>query len=94
MGLGTNILGGSIFFFLIIICWTIVWKAIALWLAARNNHKFWFGVMLVVNTIGILEIIYVFAVAMKKPGAKKSLMEEMKFGGITIEEKPQGPEIK
>jgi hypothetical protein len=35
---------------------------------------------LLINTISILEIIYIFAVAMKKPNAKKTLSEEIKFG--------------
>ena len=94
MDLGANILGGSMLIFMVIMCWSLVWKAIALWLAARNNHKLWFGIMLIINTVGILEIIYIFAIAMKKPGAKKTLLEEIKFGGINIEEKPKEPEVK
>ncbi len=92
--LGTSILGGSFLFFFVIMCWSIVWKAIALWLAARNNHKLWFGIMIVINTVGILEIIYIVAVAMKRPGAKSKLMDEIKYGGVTIEEKPKEPEVK
>jgi hypothetical protein len=61
-----NVLGYSsmppsfavLFAFLVI--WSLVWKGIALWKAARNNAKWWYVVMLVVNTVGILEIIYVF----------------------------------
>jgi hypothetical protein len=40
--------------------WSAVWKGIALWKAARNGSKVWYVVMLVVNTAGILEIIYIF----------------------------------
>jgi methionyl-tRNA synthetase len=40
--------------------WTIVWKGIALWYAARGGEKIWFIVFLIVNTAGILEIIYIF----------------------------------
>ncbi len=46
-----------------IIVWSIIWKAIALWHAARNNHKIWYVVMIVVNTFGILEIIYIVFVS-------------------------------
>ena len=56
--------GWGMFSFLLII-WVIIWKGIALWLAARNNHKIWFIIILLINTISILEIIYIFAVAMK-----------------------------
>lgn len=50
--------------------------------------------MIIVNTVGILEIIYIFAVAMKRPGAKNQLIDEIKFGGVTTEEKPKEPEVK
>ncbi|HQL52797.1 MAG: DUF5652 family protein [Patescibacteria group bacterium] len=72
--------GWGMFFFFLLIIWVIIWKGIALWLAARNNHKIWFIIILLINTISILEIIYIFAVAMKKPNAKKTLSEEIKFG--------------
>ena len=38
--------------------WTIILKGFALWHAARGNQKWWFFFLLVVNTLGILEIIY------------------------------------
>ena len=38
--------------------WSLVWKGFALWHAARNHQKKWFIIILVVNTIGILEIVY------------------------------------
>jgi hypothetical protein len=45
--------------------WTLVWKGMALWKAARLSSKWWFIILLVVNTFGILEIIYIFLVARK-----------------------------
>jgi len=36
-----------------------------LWRAARNNHKWWFLAILLLNTLGILEMIYVFGVNKK-----------------------------
>jgi hypothetical protein len=44
--------------FLIIALWALVWKALALWHAARNRQRIWFIVLLLVNTVGILEIVY------------------------------------
>lgn len=38
--------------------WTIILKGFSLWYAARASQKWWFVVLLVVNTLGILEIIY------------------------------------
>lgn len=46
--------------------WSIIWKGIALWKSARNESKVWFVILLIVNTVGILEIIYIFAVARPK----------------------------
>ena len=51
---------------LIILIWTLFWKGCALWVAAKNEKKWWFLVLLVVNTVGILDIIYIFYVAKKK----------------------------
>ena len=47
------------------ILWSITWKGLALWKAAQLSHKKWFVIMLVTNTLGILEIIYIYFVAKK-----------------------------
>lgn len=46
--------------------WTIFWKGLALWHAGRRGQPWWFVIMLIVNTVGILEIIYLFGVAKLK----------------------------
>ena len=43
---------------ILIVVWTIPWKGIALWKSARNRQKIWFAILLIVNTLGILEILY------------------------------------
>lgn len=45
--------------FIILVIWSLVWKGFALWKSARNGHSTWFIILLVINTIGILEIIYI-----------------------------------
>jgi len=42
----------------LIIAWSILWKALALWHAARNNQLAWYIGLVIINTAGILEIIY------------------------------------
>jgi hypothetical protein len=42
--------------------WSMIWKGLALWKAARREDKTWYVVMLILNTAGILEIIYYFFV--------------------------------
>ncbi len=44
----------------IIIAWSLVWKGFALWRAARIKQKYWFVAILVINTAGLLEILYLF----------------------------------
>jgi len=48
------------------VVWSLAWKGVALWRAARNSHLVWFIVLLIVNTLAILEIIYIFAFSQKK----------------------------
>lgn len=63
-------LGVSIGVFIAIIAfisiWALVWKGLALWKAAQEKHKGWFIVMLVINDLGILEILYYFIFSKKK----------------------------
>lgn len=46
-----------------VMIWSLLWKGWALWLAARRGEKIWFIAVLVINTLGIFEIIYIFVVA-------------------------------
>ncbi|MCL2727168.1 MAG: DUF5652 family protein [Bacteroidales bacterium] len=51
-----------IWFFIVIgvlSVWEMVWKVIAMWKSARNNHLAWFICIILFNTLGILPIIYV-----------------------------------
>jgi methionyl-tRNA synthetase len=52
--------------FLVFLAWTIVWKGLALWHSAQRDDRLWFIALLVINTGGILEIVYLFAFAKKK----------------------------
>ena len=57
-----------------ILIWSLAWKGLALWKSARLQSKAWFIVLLIVNTMGILEILYIFAfseMGKKKTGKKK-----------------------
>jgi len=50
----------------LVILWTLVWKGMALWRAARKNDKIWFVVLLLVNTLGVLEILYLYVFGKSK----------------------------
>lgn len=45
---------------LLALLWTVPWKGFALWKAAKKNHVIWFIVLLIVNTLAVLEILYIF----------------------------------
>ncbi|HBB02301.1 MAG: hypothetical protein US89_C0015G0035 [Candidatus Peregrinibacteria bacterium GW2011_GWF2_38_29] len=44
---------------ILLLVWSFIWKGIALWKAGRNNQMPWFIVILLLNTVGILEIVYI-----------------------------------
>lgn len=52
--------------------WTLVLKGYALWFAARNNQRGWFIALLIINTVGILEIIYLIWYRPKTPTKDES----------------------
>lgn len=41
-----------------IIIWDFAWKLLALWRAARRGQTTWFILLAILNTVGILPIIY------------------------------------
>jgi len=47
-------------FYLPLLLWSISWKGIALWKAANKKQLPWFIILLVINTMGLLEIAYIF----------------------------------
>jgi hypothetical protein len=40
--------------------WTIPWKGWALWKAAQKGSKPWFIALLLINTLAILDILYIY----------------------------------
>ena len=59
----SSLTGMPVLVIALVIIWSLIWKGFALWRAALLRHKWWFIAILVLNTIGILEIIYIFIVA-------------------------------
>lgn len=51
----------------LLIVWSLAWKGMALWKAARAGHKPWFVALLILNTAGILDILYLYVFS--KPSA-------------------------
>jgi len=60
--------------FALVAIWSLSWKGVALWYAARNHQKKWFIIILILNTLGIIEIIYLFGFRRdKREGVTQSM---------------------
>lgn len=53
-------LGIPLWILISVIIWEGVWKLIAMWKAAKNNSAVWFILLAIINTAGILPILYIF----------------------------------
>ena len=49
-----------------IVLWDAIWKGIGMWKSARNNQKIWFVLIFILNTVGILPILYIAYFQKKK----------------------------
>lgn len=49
-----------VWFITLVLAWSLAWKGVALYKAARLEQKAWFVALLIINTVGILEIFYIF----------------------------------
>ena len=54
------------FFLFAALAWTLFWKSLAVWHAARRKEGIWFIVLMLVNSLGVLDIIYLFSIAKVK----------------------------
>lgn len=54
---------------ILLLLWTLPWKGYALWIAARKGSSYWFIALLLLNTLAILDILYIFVFS--KPKAKE-----------------------
>lgn len=59
--------------------WSIFWKGWALWRASKNDQKPWYVAILVVNTVGLLEIAYLLFFQ-KKDRLWEKISQKLKFG--------------
>lgn len=58
-----------------ILIWALVWKGLALWKSANKKQVPWFIALLILNTVGILEILYIFVFSKINLKTKKSVNE-------------------
>lgn len=63
LGIGVGSMSGGMSILLVIMLWSLFWKGLALWHSSRRAEPWWFAALLLLNTVGILEIVYLFVVA-------------------------------
>jgi methionyl-tRNA synthetase len=55
---------------LLIALWSTIWKGFALYRAGANKSPFWFTALLILNTAGILDILYLLVFSKRKTRSK------------------------
>lgn len=73
LGIAPGILG---LLFIVVAIWTLVWKGFGLWHAARDTQKWWFLAFIIINDLGILEMLYIFWIRKQRANETPSLFEE------------------
>ncbi|MFA6081183.1 MAG: DUF5652 family protein [Patescibacteria group bacterium] len=53
-----NFLRTNSYVFIFLGVWELIWKGLALWRASQNKQRNWFIAILIINTVGILPIIF------------------------------------
>ena len=84
-------------FFILLMAWSLYWKGRSLWIAAKKDAQYWFIALLVINTMGILEILYIYYFSKKESccGGKKTCVgSECDKKEIVSEKKESEPEKK
>lgn len=60
--------------FSLLMVWSLIWKGFALYRAGSNRSPGWFVVLMFVNTLGLLEILYL---SIFSRGRKRELNERL-----------------
>jgi Family of unknown function (DUF5652) len=54
------------FLLLAAVMWSMFWKILALWRATKENRRYWFVAIFILNTFGIIEIAFLLYFAKKR----------------------------
>ena len=58
---GAGLVGAFALVAIVVAVWSMFWMGLSLWHAARNKQWGWFIALLIVHTVGILDLVYLFA---------------------------------
>ena len=67
------------FWIVIAIIWSLPWKSWALWHAARNKQKIWFISLILIQSIGLLPILYIFYFQKDKNKKRNKFLKKLKL---------------
>jgi hypothetical protein len=70
-----------------VVAWSLAWKGASMWRAARNGSKPWFVTLLLTNTLGALDAIYLFGVDRRH---RREELDEVAILEITGEPEQEG----
>ena len=70
-----------------VVAWSLAWKGASLWRAARNGSKPWFVTLLLTNTLGLLDMVYLFGVGRR---GRWERLDENTVRALTGEPKQAG----
>ena len=59
----------AFYWLLALFVWDLFWRAIALWRAAQRKDQLWFIIMVIINSAGVIPILYLLLTESK--GKKK-----------------------
>ena len=65
LSLLNNWVGAHPILWALLLVWSLAWKGFALWKSAERSQKYWFIALLVINSLGLLDIFYIFVIARK-----------------------------
>ena len=63
-----------------LLTWSLAWKGLALWTAGKRGEKKWFILFFLFNTLGIVEIFYLYT--RKKVKTNENMQNVRKFKRI------------
>ena len=70
-----------------VMAWSLAWKGVSLWRAAQEKSKPWFVTLLLSNTLGILDAIYIFGVTGRR---RRAARDEEAIRAVTGEPEQVG----
>ena len=53
-----------------IVAWGLAWKGASMWRAAKDDSKPWFIALFAINTLGLLDAVYLFGVSPRRRAAR------------------------